>query len=57
MELDICNLRFTFYHVEWVQLYKKGKVSEVTLRKYNNSRENLIEFGLNIEINEINRIT
>ncbi len=50
-------MQFATYFDNWVKLYKKGKVSEVTLRKYDNSKLHLIEFGLDIEMSDLNRIS
>lgn len=46
---------FANYFEEWIMLYKKDRVSEVTLNKYKNSKAHLIESGLDVDVAKVDR--
>lgn len=50
------NLLFSTYYREWIQLYKVGAVREVTLDKYWNTHQRIIELAPNLRVHEIDRV-
>lgn len=50
------NLLFSTYYREWIQLYKMGAVREVTLDKYWNTHQRIIELAPNLRVHEIDRV-
>ena len=46
---------FANYFEDWIMLYKKDLVSEVTLNKYKNSKAHLIESGLDVDVAKVDR--
>lgn len=49
------NLLFSTYYREWIQLYKVGAIREITLDKYWNTHQKIIELAPNLKVCEIDR--